>query len=409
MKARLHIISITLIFSNVALCQLDTADYHKLKLLYQKEKAIHESDSVDDGDHHNEKYHEAVRNSTAYYRVHGEPKYAIKGVNLSTDNDLIAFNNEDKNYTGAIRMEVITDYFRMKALSLRRDHRWLGYQTLFGGLEIYTPDSLKSCSINIPDSCLIDTNDRPFGSFHYVGRSKYIMNANGTIRSASEFKIGVIGGKLGEKFQSVLHRDVSQSAQKPTGWITQIANGGRLALQYDNEIGNLLISPNPNALLFTINCPLNLHWNYAYSLGHFLIGTSTGLGISNRDFFRKNQGDFIFVRNDRSFGSKNVLHQFKRTWFLELIGTVSVVGYNTMLEGYPVLDEDNAFNDVHTIPADEIDRVTGNVKLKIGFRLYNTTVIYTNVLQFREFEGGDPYHNWGRLSFLFKVDSFRDH
>lgn len=108
---------------------------------------------------------------TEYYRYYGAKKKILKGVRFYTDNDLLSFSdNRDHEYTGGFRLELITDYFGTKILSFRRDHKYLSYQSILFGFELYTPDVL-----NVEDVEDLDKNDRPFASFQYFGRSRNIL------------------------------------------------------------------------------------------------------------------------------------------------------------------------------------------------------------------------------------------
>ena len=165
---------------------------------------------------------------TEYYRYYNAKKKILKGIRFYTDNDIFSFfDNRDHEYTGGLRLELITDFFGLKLFSFRRDHKFLSYQSLMFGFELYTPNVIDVKNLND-----LDKRDRPFASFQYLGRSRNIISLNGNYRSSGVLKIGLIGGDVSRNFQRLLHRDVTDSDNN-NGWDYQIANGGRLAIQYD--------------------------------------------------------------------------------------------------------------------------------------------------------------------------------
>ena len=212
--------------------------------------------------------------NTEYYRFYGTKRKTLKGVRLFTDNDLFAIiDNRDHEYSGGFRLEFITDYFGLKLFSFRKEHNFLDYQSVLFGFELYTPNELNVKSISE-----MDIRDRPFASFQYLGRSRHFIKYDGSYRSSETIKIGLIGGTIARNFQRILHRELSDSSHN-NGWDFQIANGGKLAIQYDlrHEWQQKFKKK-------------NLYFNYGFEskLGFEKLSIAPSLTLTNKSFFEKN-------------------------------------------------------------------------------------------------------------------------
>jgi hypothetical protein len=211
----------------------------------------------------------------------------------------------DRDYTGSLKIEMGTDY-----LNLRRKRPINSYQTLMYGMEVYTGNIRGS-------SALIDSSDRPFASFSYVGWGKYKLSRSTRWRQFYNLKIGKIGGNAGRFLQNQLHTDLSFS-KVSLGWDNQIVNGGRLAISFESKrefqiktgIENLYIQP---------------FW--ANKFGSFMTNTSTGFRVTNRPFSKNSHHD-VNLRNihEHRFIGENL------KWFTDF--QITRVIHNTMLTGF---------------------------------------------------------------------------
>lgn len=320
-----------------------------------------------------------------------------RGVILNTGNDILAFNNQDREYTGAVRLGIISDVFDFKVFSFRNDEDWDSFQEFYFGLDVYTPDSIKSCPFGSIDplECLIDTLDRPFGSTVFIGRKRHIIHRSGKKRATSNFMLGIIGSNSGRKFQSLLHRDIAGSSDEPTGWITQVADGGRLAIQYQLSGDYLLIGDEGYIMNKNISS-INLRVGYQFEVG--LLNNSAGLsiGLSNKNF--KELDPTYFIRRSKNV---NICSRICETFFYDLSANVNYVGYNTYLQGYPVLDEDSDKLE-YTLQNDQIRRFTSKYSLALGFKMHKSTLFYQYILFSPEYKSG-VWHNFGVIGVNLEI------
>ena len=334
------------------------------------------------------------------YRYINTSNQKIKGVYIAIDNDFFGLNNWDRNYTGGGRIEVTTDFLKMRLLTFLNNDKILAYQGVFFGTEAYTPKIRDTSIFKIDTS--FDINDRPFASYQYIGRSKYRMHYNGHARVRSDFKLGIIGGNVGNAFQSVIHRDQFVSSVKPYGWDSQIANGGRFAWNIDHYIdvmlysgqGDVLNSKRNNHKTRWINIPVlaELH------LGNELTAVGVGLGFSTLSFKQRSGNEDIILYSHRKVNcvaSANFRYRY--------------VIHNSMLEGLGMFntfkDDDDPFapKDIYRLESNEVERnlIWGEVFL--GICVMKATFYYKYTFNTKEYhkEKARNYYSWGRIGINF--------
>jgi len=225
----------------------------------------------------------------------------IKGVYIETDNDLFGFTNNDMNYTGGGRFEITTDFLKMRLLPFANKERILSYQGIFIGFKAYTPFIRDTSIFNTPAS--FDVKDRPFASYTFIGRSKYRIHSNGHMRLRTDFKVGVIGGDVGNIIQSIIHRDQFVSSLKPYGWDSQIAKGGRFAWNIDHYFDLMLFSGKGD--IFNLNRKkagwLNIPLMIDAHIGNELTAVGVGIGLSNLSFKDRSGNEDIMMRKYNKF------------------------------------------------------------------------------------------------------------
>jgi hypothetical protein len=263
-------------------------------------------------------------------------------IKIEHTNDFFTFPlNQDRDYTGGFRFEFGTDKLKIRLFSSYTDKWWLpnsrswySYQSLFLGGEGYTPYLRDTCTFNTPNA--FDRDDRPYGSFVYIGRAKYRVFRGGQARIFSQIKIGQIGLESAENLQALLHRDISIKSVKPNGWGAQIANGGRIAMSLEiyPEVMFIskgkTISDNLQRCLtekMNLQIPewLNLSLIGELKIGHDMNAIGAGLAFSTANFKESGGMDIPFNNNMkkwRKYLTVNTKVQYRR------------VLYNSMLEGY---------------------------------------------------------------------------
>jgi len=343
-------------------------------------------------------------NQYVNYAVTSQSKSIIKGVNVLHDNDILAFQDEDRDYTGGVFVEITTDYLKMRVLPRVNDDRWLSYQGLFYGVEAYTPEIRDTVIFNTPTS--YDSTDRPFASYKYFGRSKYRIHYKGIYRMKGFYKFGTIGGDLSNYAQSMIHRDVSGSVN-PMGWDSQVGYPGRWAFQYDEYYEAMLFSGqgdiwNHRRKLKNSNFlnKINISGKIGWHLGWQLNAVDFGLAISNKNF------------RDQSGGNDIRLPKGKKFQYL-LMAEINYryVAQNTMLEGYSFswlqfFNQKNDVTDMYVLTSDQVVRNIFFGSFFAGIRVIKMTFYYKYSFIQGEYVIDNKKaatHYWGTLGFNFLI------
>ena len=120
---------------------------------------------------------------------------------LTIENDVFGLNNKDENYTGGLKLEVLTPGFKSKWLP---HFRYKGERTFniqrfsFGGTA-YTPQALDSSNVVI--------GDRPYASTIYVSFGTISYNLNLRRFISSELFVGILGARGPGNAQAYIHRN----------------------------------------------------------------------------------------------------------------------------------------------------------------------------------------------------------
>lgn len=363
------------------------------------------------------------------YRYKESAQEVIKAININLDNDVFqkVQLNEDRDYTGGARIEILTDFLQMDLFPRLKSRRpFYNYQGIFFGTEAYTPEFQERYK---QDTTCIYCNERPFFSFQYFGRSKYKIHRHGIIRSFGQIKIGTVGGERSKGVQYAIHRDITVSSSNPYCWDKQIAAGGRLgySLEYypefmlfsntgdifqklrDNRLPTKRIGrwlENLDARDFNAYVGLNLKYGTDQTLAGFRFG------ISNKNF--REQGGILSpnLRNP-GFIYKNLFEKriIERNNFIYNFGIrADYIQYNSHFRGYGVtsqlIDENpNSPRDVYTVAQKDLYRWVFQFEALLGLRIRNTTFYYKNMGISPECakELTNKWHWWGVVGLNFTV------
>jgi Uncharacterized protein conserved in bacteria (DUF2219) len=291
-------------------------DMFKLKLIKEAEK--HE--------------YLLLANKYPYFHYETRNKKHINFFRIATGNDLFALTtkNLDRDYTGSLTIELGTDFLKF----LRR-RPVKSYQTILYGFDVFTPsfyDTLKFKNFND-----FDTLDRPHAAFNYFGWKQCSQSLNDKFRWTFAIKFGQIGDRIGEKFQTALHQDISYSL-RPKGWDAQIARGGRIGVsieakqEYQFYLDELL-KLKPAKIL-----PINLSPFLESKVGTYMTNASFGIQLSNKRF-TENNPHFINHRTRQgiNYWTQHFMYNiaFKGTYVL----------HNSMLEGYGIFNTTESKSD----------------------------------------------------------------
>jgi hypothetical protein len=262
------------------------------------------------------------KNTHPFYTYETKKKQFLKFFYLDTGNDLFAIpaKNFDRDYTGSLHIELGTDY-----LNLRRKMPIKSYQTFMFGLEVFTGNIRNS-------NPLVDSTDRPFGSFQYWGWGKYVLTRNNHRRYNYSVKVGTIGGNAGRFMQNQLHTDLSYS-KVSLGWDNQIVNGGRIAFSFDYKYE------------WEIGLPFEkfyLQPSIYAQTGSYMTKGGVGIRFSNRNF-AENSHHHVNLRNTHEVRHKSS----NLKWFVDY--NLNYIQHNTMLEGFGILKNKETYQNRNDI------------------------------------------------------------
>lgn len=167
-----------------------------------------------------------------------EPEKPLTGWSIYVDNDLFAFDDSDKEYTGGIAVKRAGTTAKADPLSI---DTWLGSIDSFSNLsDIYNrPETFKTHSIeygltlftpkdlDIPDPI---PDQHPYASLAFVSNTRLIIDTSNLTSYQSTLTVGLIGLSIAGDVQKVLH-DIT-GATEPLGWDNQISAGGEPTFRY---------------------------------------------------------------------------------------------------------------------------------------------------------------------------------
>ena len=310
------------------------------------------------------KLYEFAREHYALYTFSTSHKRLIKSVNINSANDLfkgsLFQSNLDRDYTGGLNIGLTTDYLNLFAGTPVLK----SIQSLFFGADVYTPYFQKN-KIFVADTS-VDSTDRPFASFQYLGYNKQTVFKN-WIKWTFDFRLGKIGGNKARALQTGLHQDISYSP-RPFGWGAQIANNGRtgISLNIVEEALAIGIDKKGNRL-------------YASSFIDGMFGTymtyfGAGINLSNKNFEESNA-----FYNSRHFKGRKT---FWKNFLLNYRMTIRKIVHNTMLEGYGWRDTKERDDDVLTpksryvLPKDSVQKTVTTLDFLLGYAFRGGSAFY---------------------------------
>lgn len=324
------------------------------------------------------------REQEAWYIYASKNREIIKGISISSSNDLFrlaAFLPEDKevsknffqrnsdmDYTGGLKIEILTDYLKISGRSNTKT-----YQRLFFGADVYTP-FFKDTSIFDRDTSY-NLSDRPHASFQYFGYGTSGISQKGKYKWDLNIKLGKIGGGKANSLQTGLHQDLSFSP-KPEGWGAQVANPGRLGWSVEYG-GEWQLTKEPKSIYLSV--PFQL------SLGSYMTYPKAGLRISNREIKTINS-NYIMAKNER----RNEYRFKSFYWSFDVLYTRMI--HNTMLEGFGVVktkedDSDFGLPSKHKLNNDD----PKNKQL-------NRDIVNLNFTLVKQFRNNAIFYRWSAIS-----------
>lgn len=351
-------------------------------------------------------------NNLPWYNYETRDRKGLKGIQLEHGNDLLTFGiggqtNNDMDYTGALKLSLITDLFKMRVGAVNKS-----YQVFTYGGEVYTP-YFKDTAIFIKNDTF-NILDRPHACFHYVGFENHGISDDGMRRWVTDVKVGIIGGRFGYNFQNILHRDISLSPA-PVGWDAQIDYPGRLAFQLRNKWEFLFLKKTANYTGSGIKFIPSFSGEAA--VGYFMTYAQAGLNISTHNFIYKNSHNTL----SKTRYSNNIDRMKRIRFFGDYDISLRGVIHNTTLEGHGMFktneDDDKSFAEpsVYKLDKKNVRRAVlyNNLTLGLQFPSFNLFYRYsikspeyksTGTLHTFEGEVLDPstrWHQWATIGVTF--------
>jgi lipid A 3-O-deacylase len=304
---------------------------------------------------------------------------------LSIENDVFGINNADENYTGGLKLDILSPslncrwlpFIRLKNKNFNNIQRYG-----FGGTG-YTPQKI--------DSVNIINNDRPYSSLTFVsfGNTSYSQSVG--IKIQSDLIVGIMGLSGPGKVQSYLHEKHALGSTRPIpmGWHNQIGNGGAIIVNYNTIFSKLLIKG--KHILKS-----NHTFNWIQSSG--LVNLNVGNYMTNFELGAKfnilNLNTSILQDYNNQIPSliDGLRKKIRFNIIVEPIIRYSI--YNSTLEGLMCRD-----NSVYKIDHKDVERII------FDFRIGTNVVIMDNFFlgyylwgRSKEYAMGKNFHWWGGIT-----------
>ncbi|TDQ28586.1 lipid A-modifier LpxR family protein [Tenacibaculum caenipelagi] len=303
---------------------------------------------------------------------------------ITHENDFLAIDNKDENYTGGLNIELLFEKFNFKQPFYELKDSY-NMQTISLGGVGYTPQDLTSVIPVI--------GDRPYSSLVYLVFGKNSIKLDNSESISSKFLIGNMGGSGPGRVQYFLH-DVNflgSARPNPLGWHNQIGYDGSLVLNYNvRYLKRLNKKLTPQSSFFK-----NTSYTVGVDLGNYMINLQGGffVDIVNLNSYPTLGYRNIMIPTKSNFKSNYIEKKnFRGSFFINPF--VRIVGYNSTLEGL-------MFNDksVYTIPHSEVNRVLFEFNTGIRLLLWERFHLkYTFTARTQEFTGGKKMHYWGGVT-----------
>ncbi len=183
------------------------------------------------------------------FTAHAESSDSVMA--LSTDNDLFAPAQTDRDYTAGVAITYSSNSEAfvnnpVSSFSQGLDGYVLPYlggkgekpksAALEFGVYGFTPEEIKESAI--------DRNDRPYSSLVYLSSSQSYQALSAKSGWTTSMTVGVLGLDVFKSGQNAVHKVVG--SDRANGWGRQISNGGELTFRYSAAYHQYLDASQPN-------------------------------------------------------------------------------------------------------------------------------------------------------------------
>lgn len=323
-----------------------------------------------------------------------------RGIGLIFDQDFFTPQNQDRNYTMGVSINVrgpvydknyfILPWFRKGVDHLFGIKKWHAEgEKYFTGMQLFdgafTPLNLES-TVPLRD-------DRPYGNILGVASSKTTINETGELSKnsslTSRFVIGIIGTRVGESVQSYIHRKFFAGKRAvPIGWPTQISDGGEPTFLYQLQYMKPIFEQE-NKEFKRIQATWLLETNLGYYT-NMATGLSFRIGRFTTPFWKFSNSGMSVV--SQAPGKKEMKTQFM--FFVQFRGRAVV--YNALLTGQFRKNE-------YELKSKEVNRFLMEAESGMLLSIKKFTIIYQPYI-FRTSETALPLarnHSWGSVALYF--------
>ena len=161
------------------------------------------------------------------------------GWSFNVDNDLLARQDRDRDYTGGFSVTLNGSRARDFALSLDPALSWINRRVPLPGFSLaqFMRERRHSMQFGLiaftPDDITADGpihDDRPYANLAFLSNTQHALHPNRRVAYQSTFTVGLLGSPLGEWVQRGIH-GISDGTT-PRGYDNQISDGGEPTARY---------------------------------------------------------------------------------------------------------------------------------------------------------------------------------
>ena len=339
--------------------------------------------------------------------VNGQEKQGFQLL-FSTENDFLGFfdDNQDENYTGAFKLDVLTPAIGICQPFYRfPDNESYNVQRFSIGGTGYTPQDLKASNVIY--------DDRPYASIVFLSLGAISISEDIQRQIKSNLIIGAMGWAGPGKVQSYIHEEEFFGTERPVphGWDNQIGYDGRFVINYNARYtAQIFKSGIVNDKFewvrssYTLGADVGTYMNnlkagFAFSLFNFNFIELIDLDTDIPKFFEPSE-EVLKENNDLTSGYVGERKNFRFNLFLA--PELRFVAYNATLQGL-------LFNDSseHTIDRSEINRLALDITAGVNFVFCDVFYLrYAAAFRTQEYSGGKNQHHWGEISIGFSPKSW---
>lgn len=307
---------------------------------------------------------------------------------VTLDNDLLGIANKDENYTGGLKIELITPRNKITALPFFtfKDRGALNLLRFAVGGTAYTPQDLSNQNIVF--------GDRPYASllFFSAGNTSYSPDKKWLVQS--DIQAGAMGAKGPGTAQAYIHSNqwFGSTRPVPNGWSNQVGNQGAVIVNYNTRVQKYLwgtnkMKPHSNVEWLQVNVVGKL------DIGNYMTNLQAGTKLSflnlNTGILQEYNPDIMTIApaSSSSLRKKIRLYLFAEPH-------IRFAAYNATLEG--LLTNDHS---VYTIDHGDVKRIL--FEINVGVNLLLGDVLYLRYSFYgrsREFTNGKSFHTWAGVT-----------